>query len=101
MLIIIREDIIPVIPSDSLDVYKTVEPTNIADERMLPESKILDFGLAFKNWSDLFSSINFLSSGAIVCYNYKIVGVTVYSWTLKLAIFDWHILAGWRQQKDS
>ena len=49
MPIIIREDIIPVIPKDSFDAYKTVEPIKIADERILPESKILDFGLAFKS----------------------------------------------------
>lgn len=49
---------------DSFTVYKNAEPTNIADERMLPESRTLDLGLAF-SWIDLFSSMNFLSSGAI------------------------------------
>ena len=36
-------------PNDSFDVYKTVEPTNIADERILPASKTLDFGLEFRS----------------------------------------------------
>ena len=56
---------IPVIPIASFEEYKTADPTKIAAERILPESKIFDLGLAFKSWIDLLSSINFFSSGAI------------------------------------
>ena len=55
----------PVIPMVSFDEYKTAEPTKMAAESMLPESRILDLGFAFKSWIDLLSSMNFFNSGAI------------------------------------
>ena len=62
--IITREPIIPLIPIDSFEEYKTAEPTKIAAERILPERRMFDLGFAF-SWIDLLSSMNFFSSGAI------------------------------------
>ncbi len=47
--IITREPIIPVIPIDSFEEYKTADPIKIAADRILPESKMFDFGFAFKS----------------------------------------------------
>ena len=43
MPIIINEPIIPTIPMDSFVVYKNAEPMKIDADRILPESKMLDF----------------------------------------------------------
>lgn len=44
-----KEPIIPVMPIISFEEYKTVEPIKIAEERILPERRILDLGFWFNS----------------------------------------------------
>ena len=39
----------PIIPNTSLEEYRNAELTKIADDRILPESKVFDLGFAFKS----------------------------------------------------